>query len=443
MEEVSVPPEGDSSSRPPLELIETRETGAHLINYLCGVYQVPPHELVKLNPMAAVGYEGYTRCRERVIPIQCAFEFSAISADNDARHGRKIRMSVGEMIDGKLGRLLPRKNDTKDSAQGLRPRDFDYSSALVNSIVIGDSLNTLPQGVGLETNGLPAAYLEIKKKQVEDLADALGIKPDNPNIVAHIPSSSGANALPDTHKIPLLQEIPNSLHGSEVVRTFGGITVQHMPKGVIALTPEQAMALGLKAPPKEHDAPPPPPGLEQAYNSWVIIPNNHVLGHIANLPSVDIRRYTYEVYQLVLPDNTPIPFVLVDLWTMTRYHKATVETVLAIDRDRTSIPEIYIELVPLRGKSWLEACQAGRHDERGVVSFTLFVKYTMFPRDFRENAAVVASLSDGFPKLSLEMRLKSTDIGYKVPGGKGGEEGEKERGQKKRQEEDVQPMEQE
>lgn len=390
----------------------TRSAGQNLLDFLCGVYQVPYSELPKLQPMSKVGIPGHGRMRERTITIPMTFEGSAVSFDNDIANGQQIMMKIGEAIDAhensaNIRRLLPRENKNLNRTQGLTEKDFSPLTALVSRVYLTETYNGMPQGVGIETNALPAAYAETAKRQKEDLAAELRVKPDNPDIVAHIPSN--ADQLPDSHHIHILKEIPNSFHGQEVIKTFGAITARHLPKGVIGLSPEQAKNLGLAKPRGDHDAlPPPEEGRPQAYNSWCIIPIDHVLGYMTNIAPGELKRMTYETYQLALPNKTPLPFVLADLWTVMKYSKATTETLMAVDKDRTSIPDIYIKLVPLRGKSWIASCPPGRHEERGKVSFNLVVKYFMTDPGFRENGKIVATLTDNFRKMSREMRMQAS-----------------------------------
>ena len=71
-----------------------------------------------------------------------------------------------------------------------------------------------------------------------------------------------------------------------------------------------------------------------------------------------------------------------------------------------SIPDIFIELVPLSKDTWLNSCMAGQHFDVGRVSFRLLLTYTVFPKDFRDDARLVCSLSEGFPRMSLDMRMR-------------------------------------
>jgi hypothetical protein len=96
-----------------------------------------------------------------------------------------------------------------------------------------------------------------------------------------------------------------------------------------------------------------------------------------------------------------------DLWTLHRYSEATCRfTLRTVDEDRVAIPDIYIELSPLSKDTWLNSCMAGQHFDVGRVSFRLLLTYTVFPKDFRTDARIVCALSEGFPRMSLDMRMK-------------------------------------
>lgn len=377
-------------------------TGA-LFEYLCSIFQT--RDLANVDPIAHFGPKAYARSRTRTIAIPIAFEGSAAAFDGIVKDGGHIRMTVAQMLDGNVKRLLPHVQRAKDADQGVTVNMYNPENAFINNISLADPLNTLPQGVGIVTNGLPSAYAKLREEQTEDLIKELGVKPRNTNIIAHIPSNTEPGAKPDAKQIPVLKEVINGYHGVEVTRTFGGITSQHLWRGIIPLEPALAQKLGLSAPPPEHDAEKAPLGFEQAYNSWAIVPAGHLLSHISNLPASDIKRSGYEVHQLALPGNIKIPFLLMDLWTIQRYAKATVaNAIIKIDGDRCSVPDTYIELAPLGGDTWLNSCMAGQHFQRGRVSFKLLITYTMFPSTFRTDGRLVAALSDGFPRMSMDMR---------------------------------------
>jgi hypothetical protein len=140
--------------------------------------------------------------------------------------------------------------------------------------------------------------------------------------------------------------------------------MSHMWKGIIQLSPAQAQSLGLPPPPVNHDPPEPPAGsgIPRAYNSWAVVPATHVLAHLANLPASKIKHFDYTVYQLALRDSTRIPFLLMDLWTLDSYARSTCSNaIIKIAQDRVSIPDIFIELVPLKNDTWLNSCMAGQH----------------------------------------------------------------------------------
>jgi hypothetical protein len=183
--------------------------------------------------------------------------------------------------------------------------------------------------------------------------------------------------------------------------------VQHLWKGILVLEPRVAESLGLPRPPPEHDAAEPPPGIPKAYNTWVVVPSGHVLAHLANLPASEVKKYGFTAYQLSLPNRTRIPFILMDLWTLRSYANHTCSNaILKIDQDRVSIPDVFIELCPLSKETWLNSCMAGQHFQIGRVSFKLVLTYTLFPKNFRTDDRIVCALSEGFPRMSMDMRMK-------------------------------------
>lgn len=146
------------------------------------------------------------------------------------------------------------------------------------------------------------------------------------------------------------------------MNSFGGITTRHLGRGLIPLTPAQAYELGFPAPPSSHEArAPEDPNLPRVYNSWVIVPCDHPLAHVANLPASEIERYGFEVHQLQLQDGRLVPWVVMDNWTLDNYIRQTVQhALLKVEGDRRSIPDIYVEMLPLNGKTWLQCCYPGK-----------------------------------------------------------------------------------
>lgn len=190
-------------------------------------------------------------------------------------------------------------------------------------------------------------------------------------------------------------------------RTFGGITARHIWEGLIRLEPALAASLGFGPPPKQHAFPPPSdPCIEPAYNSWVVVPVGHVLSHIANLPSANVRDLDYEVHKLELPETKELlPFLVMDVWTVMTYITKTIETVIIpIDQDRVSIADQWVELVPLVDPNWIRGCVAGQEYKTGSLKFRLTIAYTAFTKGFRDDATLLPTLSDNFPRLSAEFR---------------------------------------
>ncbi len=135
---------------------------------------------------------------------------------------------------------------------------------------------------------------------------------------------------------------------------------------------------------------------------------DHVLAHIECMAASDIKSYGYEVHRLTMPpDDVPLPFLLMDTWTLHNYAKATVkETILPLEASKTSIADMYIELVPVTSGDWLEQCIAGQEYDVGVVSFRLAITYTLFPANYKTDPTLVAKLAPNFPRLAIDMKQR-------------------------------------
>jgi len=276
--------------------------------------------------------------------------------------------------------------------------------AYINNVSLAEPLNTLPLGVAIVSSTLPPVYAEMKKKQAKELYEELKVEAPNADILAHIPVSTDGK--PDLRQIPVLKEVINAFHAAEVCRTFGGITSEDLWHGLHFLSPKEAIELGFARPPVEHDFADPPPGTLKAYNSWVIIPEGHILSHISNLPAANIRECGYVVDRLKLPTTGELlPFFVMDLWTVREYICSTVGSVmLNISRNRVSIADQWIEVVPLTHKRWIDACVAGEEYKMGAVSFKVVISYTTFPAVRREGELLLPMLSDGFPRMDIEYK---------------------------------------
>jgi hypothetical protein len=376
-----------------------------LLEYLSRVCNT--RQLASADPLVA--FPGYikapprARVNTRVIPMR--WEGSAAGFQHDLDEGRLPRISIAEALKEKpkaLAGLRPHKNP-HDGVQGVTPADHDLDTVLINSVSLADPLNTMSQSIGIVTSTLPAVYAQLKRRQTEELAEELGVPIIHPDVVAHIPVGDK----PDSESIPILKEVVNGYHASAVCRTFGGITARHIWNGIIPLSPEEAAGLGFAKPPDSHDFPvPPDASVEPARNSWALVPVGHILSHVANLPAANVRDLDYEVYQLKLPaTNEAIPFLVMDLWTLDRYARRTIESgLLAVHANRVPITQQWVEIVPLTSKNWLDNCVAGQEYRDGTVSFRLVITYTTFPRGFRDDARLLPVLSDDFPKLDAEFR---------------------------------------
>ena len=373
-----------------------KQGAPRLLDFLCFRYKT--NDLINLDPIAIGLKRADDRSRQRTLQVRTYFEGSAAEFQAVVDNGGRVRVTVGEMLQGQTSRLYPRGVKHKDAQQGLTPLDFDIDAVLVNTMVLAEPRSTMLFGVGIGSNVLPEAYKEIRDQQVADLQRELGVKPSSIHIVAHIPANSK-----DPRNIPILKEVANAFNAEAVARTFGGIVPQHLWAGLISLSPKQCMEMDMHPPPASHEPADPPPGQAKAYNSWVIVPHGHVLSHICNLPPADLARYNYAVYQLRLPSGEPIPFLLMDTWTIHMYATGTAENAIK-KMDHRRLADVDVELFPLTRDTWLNSCRPGEHFARGRVEFTVVIRYTMFPKNFRQDPTLIPTLSAGFPRLSQAMR---------------------------------------
>jgi hypothetical protein len=374
-------------------------------------------DVVHMDPLKAFSgrRQSAPRARSATRTINMTFAGSAAAFQYAVDNGYRVRLSIAQALGAtglqqptdynckELKGLYPHADRSRDTAQKVSPKDYDLHHVIINSVSLVMPHNSMSQSVGIKTSTLPPVYASLKRRQTEDLAADLKLEMGDPDIVAHIPVSDK----PDHRPIPILVEVVNGFHAGEVASTFGGITAQHMWCGIIPLAPELASKLGMRAPPASHAFPAPTDvSIQQAYNSWALVPMGHVLSHIANLPSSNVSQLGYEVHQLrMVKTNEPLPWLVMDLWTIISYITKTVENVIIpIDQNRVSIADQWVELVPLTDASWLRSCVAGREYEEGSVSFRLAVSYTAFPKGFREDPSLLPSLSAGFPKLQTEFR---------------------------------------
>lgn len=389
-----------------------------LVHFLCKRFGLSnPQALVHLDPLGRDEYiKGYELTRVKMLTLKLSFQGSAMRFQALKNKGVPIRLTVEDVLQDKLQYLYPDEERALDRRQGVTPRDFDVDGVLVNSMGIMEPDNSIPMAVGVYTNGIPDAYNELKQKQVEELGEKLGIKLPSNHIYAQIPSNCGGSKNDEAQfaqmlrdrSIPLLNEVVNGYHGEEVARCVGSLGAKHMWKGVIMLTPQDCIQWQIDPPPGRHDAwnPQDTPEEDQQVNVWVLVPSNHVLGHITQLDIASMRRYGYVAYQMYLPNgNTAIPFILMDSWTARNYARSFMNDALfKIHADRVPVKDLFIELRPLKDDDWISGCKAGQHHVVGTVSFKLTLKYTMFTRNFRENPRIVAAISERFPRLNMHRK---------------------------------------
>lgn len=409
-----------------MEVVESKGGRPRLLDLLCTIYKTD--DVQNLNLFSHSKMRGCDLARTETRTLPCYFEGSAARFQAAIEKGARIRLTVEQIVEGALHRFIPRANRAMDAAQGVNPEMYDMENVIINSIMIDSPSNTLPVGVGINTNGIPKAFEKIRDKQAEDLRADLGLKPTEEgkavkHIIAHIPARSN-----DSKRIPLLKPGTNSWHGEELSRTFGGLCEKHLWKGIHALSPAQCIELGFPPLPRDHEPSIAPAGHKQAYNSWVIVPVGHVLSFVANMPPSDIANYGYCVKQLILPSGEPLPFLIMDIWTLDRYsHDTVVNNIQALDH--RNLADMDIEIFPISGESesWLSGCRPAEHYMSGVVSFKLLITYTVFPKGMHENPNVIPGLSDRFPRMSAVMRnhFDTTD-GKNMPAIKGKEGDEEE-----------------
>jgi hypothetical protein len=379
-----------------------------LLEWLRNRYQTK--DLVHVDPMAC--FPGHSaappraRCNVRVIPMR--FEGCAAGFQLAADGGFQAKMTLADALGGMgpkvLKSLQPHRNPALDKKQGTSPEQHSLQHVYINNVSLAEPLNTLPLGVAIVSSTLPPVYSEMKKKQAQELYEELKVEAPNADILAHIPVSTDGK--PDLRQIPVLKEVINAFHATEVCRTFGGITSEDLWRGLHFLSPQEAIQLGFLRPPVEHDFAEPPPGTLKAYNSWVIVPEGHILSFISNLPAANIRECGYVVDRLKMPlTGELLPFFVMDLWTVREYICSTVGSVmLNISRNRVSLADQWIEVVPLTHKRWIDACVAGEEYKMGAVSFKVVISYTTFPAVRREGEFLLPMLSDGFPRMDIEFK---------------------------------------
>jgi|WetSurMetagenome_2_1015567.scaffolds.fasta_scaffold00597_14 hypothetical protein len=350
-------------------------TSDALLGWLCQRYQTS--DLVHVDPMACFpGQSAPARARVNVRVIPMSFAYCAAGFQIMADNGFLAKMSLAEALGGvpRASRAMrPHKNPALDKKQALSPEHYGLDAVFINSVSLAEPLNTLPMPVAVASSVVPPVYADMKRQQTQELADELKQETIHADMVCHIPPSTDGK--PDMRQIPVLKEVVNVFHSSEVCRTFGGITSEDLWHGLHPFSPPQAVQLGLTAPPPEHEFAVPPPGVLQAHNSWVIVPMGHILSHIANYPANTIRECGYVVDRLKLPrTNELLPFLLMDLWTIRSYIRSTVGSVmLNMERNRVPLLDQWIEVIPLTHKRWIDACVAGEEYKEGVVSFKVSI----------------------------------------------------------------------
>jgi len=343
-----------------------------LLDWLCRRYQT--NDLVHVDPMSCFqGTPAHSRSRVNVRVVPMRFEGTAAGFQLAMDNGFPARMTLVDALGGLGPKVLkamrPHANVALDKKQKISPEQHNLDTVFINSVSLAEPLNTLPLSVGIISSTLPPVYASMKQQQTKELMAELGVEPVNADVLAHIPVSTDGK--PDLKQIPVLKEVINAFHASEVCRTFGGMTSEDLWRGLHVFSPAEAIELGFTRPPVEHDFAAPPGGQLPTYNSWAIVPMGHILSHVSNLPASSIRECGYVVERLKQPlTNELLPFLVMDLWTIHSYVQSTVGSVLLnIERNRVPLLSQWIEVVPLTHKSWIESCVAGEEYKPGAVSF--------------------------------------------------------------------------
>ena len=366
-------------------------------------------DLVHVDPLKGFrGVAAPSRAKTSIRVIPMAFVGSAAGFQLAVDNGFPVKMTLSEALSGMSGpppgsvvkALLP--HGLRVSADS--PDMHNLGAVFINSVTLAEPLNTTPLPVAIVSSTLPPVYAEMKKKQAKELYEELKQEPPNADILAHIPVST--HGKPDLRQIPVLKEVINAFHATEVCNTFGGIVASDLWNGLHCFSPEEALRLGFARPPPEHDFAAPPVGMMPSYNSWVIVPMGHVLSHVSNLPAASIRECGYVVDRLKMPlTNELLPFLIMDLWTVHAYIRSTIGSVLLnVERNRVSLPDQWIEVVPLTHKRWIDACVAGEEYKTGTVRFKVVITYTTFPVGRHKDVPVLPLLSPGFPYMDIDYK---------------------------------------
>jgi len=387
------------------------------------------------------GIPAYELARTRTVTIPGYISGSALRFHALAEKGIPIRVTLADLVKAnepgisqerrlaRLNTLLPHKILALDKVQGVSPENYDMTRVLVNSIVLSMPKSTMPMGVGISTDAIPPSYHKIAMKQAEDMAKQMGMPMRNKHVIAHIPAGSQ-----DIRQIPLLAKGSNAIHGKEITSTFGGLTPDHFGTGIINLRKDQAIAMGFPPPPPEHEAKEAPPGYKQAYNSWAIVPHGHVLSQLIDMPTQDIKLRTYCVHQMSIktnettqldakgvpsqqPQGRPIPFVLMDTWTINNYAEETARGALDM-MDYRNIAEVDVTIHPLVSEKWIDCCSTTQVDIVGEITFDVIVTFTAFPGSIWKNPRALPVLSEEFPRRSF--------AAVQAQQGRGGEQEEEE-----------------
>jgi hypothetical protein len=378
--------------------------GDALLDWLCDKYQT--RDLVHVDNMSCWTRDNshknatvFARANVRVIPMR--FEGSAAEFQLAADNGFPARMNLLEALGGsevQVRRILNPHRTAKDS------QSHYLDGVFINSVSLHDPLNTMPLPVGIVSSVTPPVYADMKQKQANELYAELKLEAPKADMLAHIPVSSDGK--PDLRPVPLLKDVINAFHATEVCKTFGGLCAEDLWHGLHFLSPADAVQLGFLRPPKEHDFADPPPGMLAAYNSWVIVPMGHILSHISNLPAANIRECGYVVDRLKMPlTGELLPFLIMDLWTVHEYIRSTVASVLLnINKNRVPLLEQWVEVVPLTHERWIEACVANEEHKKGVISFRVVISYITFPARRPDNVALLPMLSEGFPRMDTDYK---------------------------------------
>jgi hypothetical protein len=303
---------------------------------------------------------------------------------------------LASAVNGDMTKFLPRPNKLRDRAQGVDPSIYSLNSAIINQMsFIADpkDSNSFNFPVGIGTNAIPRVLKEMQMEKIREMRESIEQDQDAPILQIHLPANCSTPM-----RMPLVNHVVNGYHNAAVARTFGGISSQQLWKGILFLSPQECADLHLPRPPPSHE-PVRVPGQPIIYNTWALVPRNHVFCHCTSLEPIKLADMEYMIFDVRTAANEQTPFYLMDQWTIYQLAKATTSEAL-MKMDHRPIGDASVYVYPAFGNhSWSECCRPGQPEIPGRVTFSLIVKYTMFPNGCNINPLIGCSLDPEFAVL--------------------------------------------